>query len=128
MDSVIARINGINILSTVPFIEISVNKKTEPRINPIIIFLINGIFLKKGVYNIKICGKIVDEDVIKNTLGFYLFYIFIFIFASILISTFNFDLVTSLTASASSIGNIGPGLGLIGPMDNWGHFPPFVKP
>ena len=28
----------------------------------------------KGVYNIKIGGKIIGENVIKNTLGFYLFY------------------------------------------------------
>ena len=35
--------------------------------------------------------------------------------------------MTSLTASASALGNIGPGLGSIGPYDNWGHFPNAVK-
>ena len=80
-----------------------------------------------GVYNIKIAGRIVDEGIIKNTLGFYLFYILIFIIGAIIFSSFNIDIVTSLSASASSIGNIGPGLGLIGPTDNWGHLPSQLK-
>ena len=35
--------------------------------------------------------------------------------------------MTSLTATASSIGNIGPGLGSIGPYQNWGHLTDFAK-
>ena len=80
-----------------------------------------------GVYNIKIGSKIIDDDIIKNTLGFYLFYIVIFIISALLFSCFNMDLITSLTAAASSIGNIGPGLGLIGPYENWGHFHDMAK-
>jgi len=80
-----------------------------------------------GVYNIKIAGRIVDESIIKNTLGFYLFYIFIFIFGAIIFSSFDIDILTSLSASASSIGNIGPGLGDIGPTENWGHLPNQLK-
>tara|TARA_B100001996_G_scaffold69785_1_gene51050 strand:- start:2782 stop:4251 length:1470 start_codon:yes stop_codon:yes gene_type:complete len=79
------------------------------------------------VYNIKIGKKIINEDVIKNTLGFYLFYIMIFVLFSIFISFYNIDLITSITLSASSLGNIGPGLGTIGPYDNWGHLPNAVK-
>jgi len=80
-----------------------------------------------GVYTIKIGNNIIDDNIIKNTLGFYLFYIFIFIITAIIFSVFNIDITTSLTASASAIGNIGPGLGQIGPYDNWGHFPSAVK-
>ena len=80
-----------------------------------------------SVYTIKIGNNIVEDNVIKSTLGFYLFYIFIFVITSILISMFNIDIITSLSVAASSIGNIGPGLGQIGPYDNWGHFPSIVK-
>ena len=80
-----------------------------------------------GVYTIKIGSKVIDDNIIKNTLGFYLFYILIFVLFAFFISSYNVDLVTSLTASASAIGNIGPGLGDIGPHDNWGHFPPLIK-
>ena len=36
-------------------------------------------------------------------------------------------LFCALTASAAAIGNIGPGLGSIGPADNWGHLTDFAK-
>ena len=51
----------------------------------------------------------------------------IFIIAGLIFSMFNMDLVTSLSASAASIGNIGPALGDVGPYDNWGHFPSIAK-
>jgi len=37
------------------------------------------------------------------------------------------DVETALTASASAIGNIGPGLGSIGPSGNWGHLTDLAK-
>ena len=81
----------------------------------------------KGIYSIKIGTKVIPDNVIKNTLGFYLIYIFIFVIATFLFALYCIDPITSLTASASSIGNIGPGLGDIGPYDNWGHFPMGAK-
>ena len=81
----------------------------------------------KGVYNIKLAGNVVPDSVVKTTLGFYLFYIFIFIFTAIIFALFGNDLLLSLSASASAIGNIGPGLGEIGPSGNWAHFNPILK-
>ena len=77
----------------------------------------------KGIYSIKIGDKVISDNILKNTLGFYLMYIMIFVFASIAFSSYGMDIETSISASAASIGNIGPGLGDIGPYDNWGHFP-----
>tara|TARA_Y100000814_G_scaffold153673_1_gene112015 strand:- start:126 stop:845 length:720 start_codon:yes stop_codon:yes gene_type:complete len=77
----------------------------------------------KGIYSIKIGDKVISDKILKNTLGFYLMYIMIFVFASIAFSSYGMDIETSISASAASIGNIGPGLGDIGPYDNWGHFP-----
>ena len=92
-----------------------------------IYFEIKRLIHPNVVYNIKIGNKNISEDIIKNTLGFYLFYIFIFVFFSIFISFYNIDFLSALSISASSIGNIGPGLGSIGPYDNWGHLPNAVK-
>jgi len=76
----------------------------------------------KGVFSIKIGDTPISNEVIRNTLGFYLFYIFIFVLSAIIFSVADpsLSLETSLTASASAIGNIGPGLGDIGPTSNWG--------
>ena len=81
----------------------------------------------KGVFIMTIGDKTIKDNVVKNTLGFYLFYIFIFGSCAIILSILGLDTITSLTASASSIGNIGPGLGTIGPYGNWGHFPLLAK-
>ncbi len=81
----------------------------------------------KGIYNIKLGKKVIDDDIVKATLGFYLFYIFIFIITATILSTTGLDFITSLTAAASAIGNIGPGLGDIGPSNNWGHLTDFAK-
>ena len=81
----------------------------------------------KGVFNITIGENTIDDNVVRATLGFYLFYILIFVFTAIFLSFTGLDVETALTASASAIGNIGPGLGAIGPTDNWGHLSDFSK-
>ena len=83
-----------------------------------------------GVYPIRIGNKEVSPNVVQGVLGFYFIYIFIFIFLSFIISTLNSDtdIVSSLAVSASTIGNIGPGLGNIGPFENgWSGFTDLTK-
>ena len=81
----------------------------------------------KGVFNITIGENTIDDNVVRATLGFYLFYILIFVFTAIFLSFTGLDVETALTASASAIGNIGPGLGSIGPTGNWGHLTDLAK-
>ena len=81
----------------------------------------------KGVFNITIGENTIDDNVVRATLGFYLFYILIFVFTAICLSFTGLDVETALTASASAIGNIGPGLGSIGPYGNWGHLTDLAK-
>ena len=75
----------------------------------------------KGVFNIKIGSKKISEEVVNNTIGFYLFYIFIFVFAAFIFACLGLDFTSSLSVSASAIGNIGPGLADIGPSSNWSN-------
>ena len=57
-----------------------------------------------------------------------MFYIFIFVFASILFAWLGLDFISSLAVSASAIGNIGPGLGdIIGPNGNFSELTDFSK-
>jgi len=73
----------------------------------------------RGLHHIKIGKNIIDDDIVRSTLGFYLFYILIFALCSLLISMNGLDMLSSLAISAASIGNIGPGLGVIGPSSDW---------
>ena len=81
----------------------------------------------KGIFNIKVGKRNIEDDVVKATLGFYLFYIFIFIITALTLSSTGLDFIASITASASSLGNVGPGMGSIGPSCNWGHLTDLAK-
>ena len=65
-------------------------------------------------------GKTVTENTYNSIMGFFFMYIFIFILSSISLSFFNLDFLTSLSAAASAISNVGPGIGsVIGPNGNY---------
>ncbi|MBW2247498.1 MAG: TrkH family potassium uptake protein [Deltaproteobacteria bacterium] len=76
-----------------------------------------------SVKHIKIGGKSVPEDVMRSVLGFMGLYIGLFAFSSVLIASMGVDFMTSIAAVAATIGNIGPGLGMVGPADNFAHIP-----
>ncbi len=76
-----------------------------------------------AVTQIKIAGKPVPGDVVRSVLGFMGLYIGIFAVSSVLLSGLGVDLVTSIAAVAATLGNIGPGLGLVGPTDNFAQIP-----
>ena len=76
-----------------------------------------------AVYPVKLGDRIISDDVIKNVLGFFLFYIAIFVLVSIIMSGMGLDLVSAVSVTASAIGNIGPALGSVGPTDNYFHLP-----
>ena len=89
---------------------------------------IKKIIHPNGVYPIRIGNKEISLDIVQSVLGFYFLYIFIFILLSLIISlTSNTDLISSFAVSASTIGNIGPALGVIGPEGNWSGFTDLTK-
>jgi trk system potassium uptake protein TrkH len=77
----------------------------------------------RAVKHIKIGGVAVHEDVIRSVLGFMGLYVGLFAFSSVLIASMGVDLVTSVASVAATIGNIGPGLGMVGPTDNFAQMP-----
>ena len=61
-------------------------------------------------------------------MGFFFIYILTFIFSAICLSLFGIDFLTSISASATAISNVGPGLGeLIGPNGNYNIMPTGAK-
>ena len=76
-----------------------------------------------AVRHIKIAGKSIPEDITRSILGFLALYIGIFGLASVLLAGLGVDFITSLAAVAATIGNIGPGFGLVGPVENYAQIP-----
>ena len=67
-------------------------------------------------------GKLLNHETIRTTNVFVAAYIFIFAASFFLISLNGFDMVTNFTAVAATLNNIGPGLEMAGPMQNFGCF------
>ena len=68
-----------------------------------------------------------DENVIKNVTGYFSVFMIIYIILVLIISIDGADLKTNLTAVAACINNIGPGLGKVGPVENFGFYSPLSK-
>ncbi|MEW6260633.1 MAG: TrkH family potassium uptake protein [Thermodesulfobacteriota bacterium] len=81
----------------------------------------------KMISPIKFGGKVVSDEVMRSVLGFFLIYIGVFLAASMIMAALNLDLVTSMAAVAACIGNIGPGIGTVGPSENYAHLPDMAK-
>jgi len=65
-------------------------------------------------------GKTVNDNTYSSVMGFFFMYILLFILSAISLSFFNFDFLTSFSAAASAISNVGPGIGdIIGPLGNY---------
>lgn len=80
-----------------------------------------------AVLPVKYNKKSVPQDVIYKVMAFFLMYILIFGMATILISSLGYDFETSIGASIASLGNIGPGIGMVGPVDNYAFFSDVTK-
>ncbi len=80
-----------------------------------------------AVTTVKLGGKRVSDDVIRSILGFLALYMGIFALCAVLLAGMGVDLVTAVSAVAASIGNIGPGLNLVGPVGNFAGIPVLGK-
>ena len=67
-------------------------------------------------------GKVVEHNVLRSTNVYMIAYILIFVASVLLISLDNFDLTTNFTAVSATLNNIGPGLELVGPTQNFSLF------
>lgn len=81
----------------------------------------------KSVKKIKMDGKPVEDEVIRG-INVYLITFLVLFGVSVFCLTFeNHDMVTNFTAVAATINNIGPGLNMVGPVENFGFFSNFSK-
>jgi trk system potassium uptake protein TrkH len=81
----------------------------------------------RAIIPVRVGTRYISEDVVRNTLGFFLFYISIFAITTLLLTAMNVDLVSAIGSAASALGNIGPALGQYGPTDNYALLPGLGK-
>ncbi|MGB4504885.1 MAG: TrkH family potassium uptake protein [Syntrophaceticus sp.] len=73
----------------------------------------------RGVFTVKIDGKNISHDLVSNVMQFFFFYVVIFAVSGIAMTAMGLDLKTAFTSVAATFGNVGPGLGLVGPAGNY---------
>ncbi len=76
----------------------------------------------KAVRKISMDGKVIEHEVVRSINVFMTAYVLIFAFSILLIGFDNHDLITNFTAVTATLNNIGPGLELVGPSQNFSLF------
>jgi trk system potassium uptake protein len=80
-----------------------------------------------AVMPVRINKKSIPNDIIQNFLAFLLIYMMLIFAGSMIMSFLGLDFISAVGAAASTIGNIGPGLGSVGPVETYAHIPVFGK-
>jgi trk system potassium uptake protein TrkH len=74
-----------------------------------------------AVIPVRLNRKAINQDVTFNVLAFIIIYFLIFSLGSIVMAWVGMDFQSALGAVATSLGNIGPGIGSVGPVNNFHH-------
>jgi len=77
----------------------------------------------QAVFTVRIGNMPVSREIAANISGFFLFYTMLTVLGVLFMSALGLDLETAFGSVAANINNIGPGLGLVGPMDNYAAIP-----
>lgn len=103
------------------------------KIMRIVVLLKNGYYeLKrlvhpKAIIPVRFNNHSVDPKIVTNVLAFFIIYLVIFGVSTVIFTLIEPDIESSMGAVATCLGNIGPGLGSVGPADNFFHIKPVGK-
>ncbi len=81
----------------------------------------------RAVYGVFVDGNYLKKNIVYDIAALVFLYFFSIIASTLVVSSGGFDLVTSLTATLASLGNIGPGFGRVGPAFTFAFFPDYIK-
>ncbi len=88
---------------------------------------VNRLIHPRVVKSVKIGGAPVQEEVLSGIMAFTTFYMFAFVATTLLMTMQGYDLVSSASAVATTIGNVGPGFGMVGPATTYSALSGFSK-
>ncbi len=81
----------------------------------------------RGVFSVRVGGQPVRKNVVYSIYALVFLYLLVLFSAFIVVASSGADIVTATTASLATLGNIGPGLALVGPVSTYAPFPEYVK-
>jgi len=82
---------------------------------------------RRGVFAVRLGGQVVPESTVQSLLNLvYLAFVVNFL-SCLALAALGVDVLTAIAAVAASMFNVGPGLGGVGPLDNYGGLPALAK-
>jgi trk system potassium uptake protein TrkH len=81
----------------------------------------------RSVKQVKVSGQVVPGGVISGVWAFFVLWLMLFTLGALVVAASGVDLVTSFASSLACIGNIGPGVGQVGPTENYAALPDLAK-
>ncbi len=81
----------------------------------------------RAVFALKIGDENIEERVVKNVVVFFILFIFFFGGITLFLAFMGYDIITCFSASIATLGNIGPGLSMVGAIENYSFFDPYSK-
>lgn len=81
----------------------------------------------RAIIPVRFNDKAVGLEIISNVQAFLMIYILTFVVGAMILSLSGLDFFTAIGASATCLGNVGPGLGIVGPVGNFSTLPDFDK-
>ncbi|MBI3754860.1 MAG: TrkH family potassium uptake protein [Deltaproteobacteria bacterium] len=76
-----------------------------------------------AVIPIKLGDRVVPTEVVTGAIGFTFLYMVIFFIASMAMTFLGLDIVSAISSVATTMGGVGPGLGVVGPLSNFSEIP-----
>ena len=81
----------------------------------------------KAVIPVMLNKQVISSTITYNLLAFIFLYLFVFTLGSIFLSFLGVDMLTSISAVASAVGNVGPGIADVGPSSSFSQLPTSAK-
>lgn len=81
----------------------------------------------QAVIPVRVDGQVVEDDVVDSVLVFIVLYIVILFLNGLALTAMGVDLTTAFSASAATIGTVGPGFGEVGSVSNFALIPDLGK-
>ena len=76
-----------------------------------------------AVIPVRLNHKALKPEILRNVLAFIVVYIMTFAVGTIIMTFFGLDLDSAMGSVIATLGNIGPGIGSVGPADNFSAIP-----
>ena len=84
-------------------------------------------FNPRAVIPLKIDGNVIPEGITSRIIGLAILYFVTLVICFLIMSGLGLDNITALSSVIASLGNVGPGLGMVGPAENYSLIPPLGK-